>query len=165
MYWSSNIAYTHAIWRANLDGSDPEIILTGLTEIAGIALDLVHDKIYRAEEGSGTIMRANLDGSTKETLATGQEFPFGIALDLSSGRMFWTVSGSNGIITSANLDGTGSRVILDGLPGPSGIAVYSSVPEPSTAILLMLGLMTFPALGLKEKRCYREATTVVSRVW
>ncbi|MCY3683506.1 MAG: hypothetical protein OXH16_19070 [Gemmatimonadetes bacterium] len=112
------------IWRANLDGSSPEALVTsGLVNPQSIALDVAAGKMYWTDSGTGApnplqddkIQRANLDGSNVETLLTFQNFlrvPRGIALDVAAGKMYWTDIVRDRI-RRANLDGSGTEDILN----------------------------------------------------
>ena len=64
MYWSDS-GEDH-IARANLDGSDVEVIVSGLPIPHGVALDMVGGKIYWTDSGTDMIYRADLDGSSPE---------------------------------------------------------------------------------------------------
>ena len=76
MYWMD--ADTGSIYRANLDGSNIETLITGLTNPSAIALDVDGSKMYWVDvsnwwmDGSTSkIQRADLDGFNIETLVTG----------------------------------------------------------------------------------------------
>ncbi len=74
MYWTDG--GPNRIWRANLDGSGVEALVTSdLESPTAIALDLVNRKVYWAHSGLGTIKRANLDGSGIEEIVSGGTDP------------------------------------------------------------------------------------------
>jgi sugar lactone lactonase YvrE len=119
------------IRRANLDGSNPEDVLTELSRPVGIALDSLAGKMYWTEapqdqlshelattNGTGRIRRANLDGSEVEdplvTEVDGDDLvgPYGIALDTAAGKMYWADPEADKI-QRANLDGSGAETLLD----------------------------------------------------
>ena len=80
MYWTD--AHTTSIKRANLDGSDVEVlIILGSSFPLGIAVDPFEGKMYWSE--GDKIRRANLDGSNiEDVVTTGLVKAWGIALDL-----------------------------------------------------------------------------------
>ncbi len=116
MYWSDRGSNT--IRRANLDGSDVQTLVSGLSEIRGMALDLQHHMLYWADNGSNKIQRSLLDGSHVEDLVTqGLGFPAGIALDIAADKMYWA-DASTRKIQRANLDGTQVEDLVTGLGSP-----------------------------------------------
>lgn len=127
IYWTD--AGTDKIQRANLDGSAIEdLVITGLIDPSGTAIDPTAGRIYWTDAGTGKIQRANLDGSDVVDLVTGLTKPRGIALDENAGKMYWTNAGesfvSDGTIQRANLDGSNIEdVIASGLVSPHGIAL------------------------------------------
>ena len=123
IYWAEY--NSNAIGRSDLDGSDPEHLITsGLSGPQGLAVDVTAGKIYWAEYGSNIIGRANLDGSDPEDLITsGLSGPQGIALDVSAGKLYWAELGGN-IIGRANLDGSDTEdLITSGLARPYHLAL------------------------------------------
>ena len=104
MYWTG----FSAIYRADLDGSkieieipdrpnieildwsNIEILVTGLDDPKGLALDVAGGYMYWTDTDLGTILRADLDGSNIEILVTGLGDPEGLALDVVGGHMYWT---------------------------------------------------------------------------
>ena len=135
MYWANVIDdFAYQILRANLDGSEVEIILyLGGGDFTfrpiNLVLDRSNSKLYwtattiaRDPDGS-RIERANLDGSEKEVvlyLGSGDDsVPDDLSLDTSEGKLYWNDEGNN--IRRVNLDGTGYEdVITLGLPGTPG---------------------------------------------
>lgn len=123
IYWTT--AWPAGIQRANLDGSDVEVLITGdLDQPAYIALDLGAHKMYWTDSVTAKIQRANLDGSRVEDLITDELLnPAGIALDLDVGKIYWTDSGA-GKIQRSNLDGSAVEdLVTSDLITPTGIAL------------------------------------------
>jgi len=61
MYYITRNGGSQQIWRANLDGTSVENLISGLPFLQSLALDLVNGHIYWTDNGG--ISRANLDGS------------------------------------------------------------------------------------------------------
>ncbi len=118
------------VFTANLDGSNPQTIVTGqapANQPAGIAVTSSH--LYWADQGTGTITQANLDGSNPQTIVTGQNKPTGRAVNGSN--LYWATQGTGspptagtGTITQANLDGSNPQTIVTGQIG--GLALNGS---------------------------------------
>ncbi len=110
--------YGYSIQRANLDGSEVEV-LAGYEQgrCDGIALDLSQGKVIWSERGkTPRIMRANLDGTAVETIIDEGVFgPFGLAVDEGSGKLYWADWVSQKI-QRANLDGSGIEDLLSSVP-------------------------------------------------
>jgi len=140
IYWSDlgDVNNASAIFSANLEGSDVQKLVSGvfISEIAGIALDAIHDKLYFTYINplldsllTGGIARADLDGSNLELIVGGQGKPIGIAVDAAGGGIYWadamsiSPAGGNGAIKAADLDGHNQRTILGGLDVPYGVAL------------------------------------------
>ncbi len=130
MYWT-DWAGSSNVWRANLDGSDAEVVISGeFSNPSGIDLDLVNGKMYITDEGGvdgvgsiPSVARANLDGSGLEILATGGR-PSGVAVDAVNRKLYWTdwVGANN--VWQANLDGSNATAIISGVfSDPNGIDV------------------------------------------
>jgi hypothetical protein len=118
------------------------MLLTGLPEPFGVALDTSGGKLYWTDL-QGDIRRANLDGTGQQTLVTGQNGNAGIALDVAGGKMYWADQ-NTGAIRRANLDGSGQQTLVTGLNDPVGIALQveaTAVPEPSSSMLLGIGTL------------------------
>jgi sugar lactone lactonase YvrE len=123
MYWTDGInSGPGDIRRANLDGSEQTVLVTGLSAPRGLALDPAGGQMYWAEGGaSGKIWRANLDGSGVMTLLQVAPGPFAVALDIAGGKIYFArlVAGD---IQRANFDGSGQEILVHN-PDPDGIAL------------------------------------------
>jgi hypothetical protein len=140
IYWSDlgDAGNASAIFSANLDGSDVRTLISEvfLSEIAGIALDPIHDKLYFTYINplidsllAGGVARADLDGSNLELIVGGLGKPIGITVDAVGGGIYWadamsiSPAGGDGAIKAADLDGQNQRVIVGGLDVPYGVAL------------------------------------------
>ena len=127
---------TFAIRRANLDGTNVEIILTGwgtfrTTGIGGIAV--ADGKIYWTELqslGRGKIHRANLNGTNIETLATPLGRPTGIAVDTLDGKVYW--ANSYGGIQRMDINGGEIENVVYGIAAPGDFALGAVSTQPTT---------------------------------
>jgi sugar lactone lactonase YvrE len=120
MYWVDEA--NDSIYRANLDGSALELLVTGLGDPVDLAIDFVGGKMYWVDSLTGKVQRANLDGTGIQDLYNGAD-PRGIALDLAADKMYWTDTGTN-MIQRANLDGSNvENLVTVGVSGPRGITL------------------------------------------
>lgn len=130
IYWTDTASSTPSrggdIRRANADGSNQQMLVTGLNSPNGIRLDPSDgtmywvDSAYKLPTTNGDIRRANLDGSGGKTLFTLNQ-PVDLALDLAGGRIYLTDGGNQNIVR-ANLDGTNRQTIISS-PANGGIAL------------------------------------------
>ena len=124
MYWTSPV--DGVIYRANLDGTNVEPLVSGLDVPVDLALDVAGGQMYWTSPGQdigqGIIYRAALDGSNIETLVTGLEEPGGLALDVAGGQMYWT-DGFEHIIYRADLDGTNVEPLVSDQEPVGGLAL------------------------------------------
>ncbi|MCA9215700.1 MAG: hypothetical protein KDB27_21695 [Planctomycetales bacterium] len=118
MYWSDRGQNT--IMRADLDGTNPEVLVDGLSEARGVAVDYENGMLYWADNGTNEIQRSMLDGSnvqtivSNNTLPTEQQlsFPAGVALDVPAGKVYWA-DATKGHIQRANLDGSNVEIFVE----------------------------------------------------
>jgi hypothetical protein len=125
LYWTDY--GTGAIHRANLDGSDAQIIVRGLTAPRGMDLDTIDGWIYWTDVGTKQVQRARLDGTGVEELLQAQhglDQPYGVTLDHKNNFMYVTDAGTGNILR-ARPDGTASQVLIP-----------RSGPHPSFLIVL-----------------------------
>ena len=123
IYWIDS--YLDQIKRANLDGSDVELIVSlGNAYPQGIDIDQEHGKIYWIDSDLDEIRRANLDGSDIELIDTlGNADPQGIDIDQEHGKIYWVDSYLDEV-KRANLDGSEVESIVSlGNAFPQDIAV------------------------------------------
>lgn len=167
VYFSDNHNTVLKIFRANLDGSNREDVLTGVKAIS-IALDVENGKIYFTTEDDWSVKRANTNGSGLETLHTSTTgTPNGITLDLDSSKIYFTDHHSSvEKIQRMNLDGTNLEDVLTGVeplhlmtepPVPTAVGMkdFSAGKRASTGIWLILSIVVFILLKTFGKR-YKE---------
>ena len=109
LYWASD----GAINRAPLGGGATEVVVSGLSDPRGVALDPVAGKVYWAEFGANRIGRANLDGSSAETFVATTNPPLLVTVDPYERRLFWSESDDLSLDATfvINLDGTAQQEI------------------------------------------------------
>ncbi len=101
------------IRRANPDGSDPELLISGLKIPRGVAVDTLAGKMYWTASppqgnASGLVRRANLDGTDLETVFAVEPYdPVSSkvgrpTVDPVNGYVYF---GTDGVIKRVNLDG------------------------------------------------------------
>jgi sugar lactone lactonase YvrE len=132
MYWGDQSpgSKTPTIRRANLDGSDSEVLVDNFVFGAvptTLALDLVNEHLYWSDFGLGRISRSDLDGSNVQSVFDNLGDPVGIALDVSNDMIYWAEDGdptTSPAIQRGGLDGTGIETLVSaGLERPLGIAL------------------------------------------
>jgi uncharacterized repeat protein (TIGR01451 family) len=120
VYWVNPV--DKRIQRANLDGSNPQTIITGLADPLGITLDEEGARLYWTNFSAGTIQSAALDGSGVITIATGLQNPVWIDFAPRQGVLYFIESAQNPFIEDdrrirrINPDGTGLVDIYVGDP-------------------------------------------------
>ncbi len=93
MYYVANPSFVPQVWRANLDGTSPEMLYSsGTTFFEGIALDLVNNHVYWTESVGG-ISRSDLDGSNQVFVSSQVTSPQGIDVDPEN-EMMYVVDGA-----------------------------------------------------------------------
>ncbi|MGN6533643.1 MAG: DUF5050 domain-containing protein [Ginsengibacter sp.] len=105
------------IWRMNLDGSNMEALVSGITDPYSIVINLAGGKIYWADD-AGNVSRANLDGSQLERefihIADGQMR--GIAYSSKTDIIYFYEVDNEDLYT-AKSNGTGVAKIIQGAYG------------------------------------------------
>ncbi len=122
LYWTEKSSdRTGKIRRANLDGTNVQLV-KNLTSVShSIAIDTTNDKLYLTNAW-GKIQRINFDGSNFEpNLITGLDVPKHFALDVVEGKLYWTETA--GRIQRANLNGSNTETLATDLGTLGGIAI------------------------------------------
>lgn len=142
IYWSDREGAK--AWRANLDGTGAEVLLSGhgIMQLVGMALDIPKGQFYVTDRYAKTILRAGFDmpaGATDSTrtdveqlyLAQGSAMPIDLDLDLVHRVMYWTDRGI-GTVQSAGMDlpsgqtastRTDVKTLISNLSTPIGISL------------------------------------------
>jgi len=146
IYWSTSLtAAAGEIRRANLDGSNVEVVVSGYGKPARIAVDPAGGKIYWTDYVIDVVARANLDGTMMQSLyVVGSNMnPDGIALDVAGGKVYWgqSYASNREKIMRMNLNGTNPEDVIVGSFGlisdivfaaaPAGVEVTGLAPAPT----------------------------------
>jgi len=162
MYWTEASSLGSdprgVIWRAGLDGSNVEQVLTTPGTPLGIALHLASDQMYWVEANYGVngIWRADLNGNNREMILA-VDCPWEIALDLDNGKIYYSNNdySNQASISRADLNGSNVEMIVSGIGSVRGLALGPAdyegppvprwpspeanvIPEPSTFIIWSL---------------------------
>ncbi len=126
LYWAEKTSNTTGkIQRANLDGSNMQLVKDLTSVPLDIALDTVGGKLYLTNS-YGKIQRLNLDGSNfQSNLITDLQDPNHLVLDTARGKVYWTeqTGKATGTLRRASLDGTNIQLVKELTSAPHGIAV------------------------------------------
>jgi sugar lactone lactonase YvrE len=104
------------VWRAALDGSDPEVLVSGhgVIQLVGMGLDLPKRQFYFSDRMARKIYRASFDmpeGQTAENRTdvetlfsfAGASMPLDLDLDLDQRKIYWS-DRVRGTILRSNMD-------------------------------------------------------------
>ncbi|ADQ81040.1 cell surface receptor IPT/TIG domain protein [Paludibacter propionicigenes WB4] len=106
--------------KTNTDGTNLQKLYEGSKTIGGLALDLINNKLYFSEYGSGNVIirRCNLDGTGMEVIVTSPNsnfYTYNLTISTTLQKLYWTESKSstaNSIILRCNLDGTNVETLM-----------------------------------------------------
>ena len=125
-YWTTKInKRSGKIQRANLDGSNVQLVKNLTSVPLDIALDITNRKLYLTNNW-GKLQRLNLDGSGfQPNLITELQAPNHLALDVKRNKVYWTEQTGNttGKIRCANLDGSNVQLVKNLTSVPQGVAL------------------------------------------
>jgi hypothetical protein len=107
------------IWRSNLDGSDPELLVEGLPRVTAIEVDPAHDCFYWADFYTGAIRRTTLDNSHTDVIFDEHTFgivpePTGLAVDPVGGYLYASDVALQAIVRMG-LDGSNPVELVTGM--------------------------------------------------
>jgi PKD repeat protein len=114
--------YNENLWVADLDGTNPSILIPAIYGYA-IFIDTVNHKIYYDNQYAGTgggLQRANMDGTSIVDIDLTETKIYGIDIDYDLNKLYWSAR-ATGEIYEANLDGTGKVILKTGLTSPRGL--------------------------------------------
>ena len=132
LYWSNGNFNSSTIRRADSNGANSELLLSGLKLVRGISLDTANGKFYWANSpsagnASGLIERANLDGSGRETVYAQDPYDPVLSyvgpptVDAVNGYVYFCADQE---IRRVRLDGTGTaETVVKGVNTVVGLAL------------------------------------------
>lgn len=122
LYWTEKISdRTGRIRRANLDGTDVQLVKDLTSVPHSIAIDTANDKLYLTNSW-GKIQRLNLDGSNfQPNFITDLEDPKDLALDVERDEVYWTEMTER--IRRASLNGSNVQTLVTDLGVLGGITI------------------------------------------
>ena len=125
LYWTEKTNNTTGkIQRANLDGTNVQLVKDLTSVPLDIAPDTLNGKLYWTNSW-GKVQRLNFDGSNFEpNLITSLESPTDFALDVAGGKVYWTETA--GSLQRANLNGSEVETLATDLGTPQGITVANN---------------------------------------
>ena len=159
LYWTEKTSdRTGRIRRANLDGTNVQLVKNLTSVPNGIALDAAGGKIY-VTNAWGKVQRLNVDGSNfQPNLITDLEMPGGLALDISGGKVYWTEA--SGRIRRANLDGSNVEDVVTVLrTSATGLAVFDNTVYWTVKTGGSQGEIRFASLGRNSRVMIRNTFT------
>ena len=126
LYWIEKTGKrTGRIRRANLDGSDSQLVKDLTSAPLYLTMDVAGGKLYLINSYN-KIQRMNLDGTAfQPNLITELQTPKGLAVDTAGDKVYWIeqTGARTGKIRRANLNGSAVEVVKDLTSVPGGIAL------------------------------------------
>ena len=127
VYWTEQTSdRSGRIRRANLNGTNVQLVRELTSVPQGLALDTTNGKLYLTNSW-GKVQQMNLNGSGfQPNLIVNLNAPQGIAVDVAGDKIYWTEEGK---IRRANLDGSNRQDVATGLGTPDGIFLQTTPVE------------------------------------
>ena len=121
MYWTEDTGgNTGAVKRANLDGSNLQLLTTLQSVPTSIAVHAANRKLYWTN-ARGRIQQADLNGQRIRNLLQDLKDPGNMTVDATGGKIYWTEGKKR--IRRANLNGKSVQNVANGLESIGGIAI------------------------------------------
>ena len=126
LYWTEKTDNrTGKIQRANLDGTNVQLVKDLTSAPLDLALDTTSGKLYLSNAW-GKIQCMNLNGSNfQSNLITGLMTPQNLVLDTTNSKLYWTeqTGPSTGKVQHANLDGSNVQLVKELTSVPHGMTL------------------------------------------
>ena len=111
--------YANDIKRANLDGTDVEVVVKDTEYPVDLAIDFKTRSLYWTARETGGVYRADVDGNDIDgtgltPIITGIQAPIGVTIDRENDKLYYTeviVSAQSGHIWQSDMDGSNPRKI------------------------------------------------------
>ena len=121
LYWVDKSS--GKIQRANLDGTNTEDVITGLSEPFGLTYNNTNNRIYWTDREGINIQSSNLDESAIQTIiSSGISSPVSLTFDSQNNKLIWSNSWLDKIQMS-NMDGSSIQLVAGGFEVPRQIAI------------------------------------------
>ena len=129
VYWTEQTgAGTGRIRRANLNGTNVQLVKELTSVPHGIALNTSNNRLYLTNAW-GKVQSLKLDGTGfQPNLIANLNSPKSIAVDAARGKVYWTeqTGARSGRIRRANLNGTNVQLVRALTSAPQGLTVDAS---------------------------------------
>ena len=147
LYWIEQTDdKTGKIQRADLNGSNVQVVKSLTSLPLSLSIDPLHRKLYLTNAW-GKIQRLNLDGSNFEpNFITDLDFPEGIAVDVGAGKLYWAETDG---VRCADLNGENVQEVFTDFGTPmhialsivSGESMVAAAPARPIAVPTTTGLL------------------------
>ncbi len=107
--------------RADLDGSNSEVVADTATSPLGITIDSGSARIYFITYNNTALFRVNTDGTGMETLATLAGQGVGVAFDSAAQKVYYSTRANDIFVSDA--DGSNQAVLITGQGAVQGLAI------------------------------------------
>jgi hypothetical protein len=142
MYGNSNDTIVKFDTNAN-----EYVFASGLADVTGLAFDS-SGNLYASQTYQQEILKFTTNGTESIFATNGLDDPYGIAFDRSGS--LYAANWFNSTIEKFGTNGVGSLFASSGANQPEWMAI--EVPEPSSLLLTMVGLLSLWAVAKRRRR-------------